>query len=122
MYASTRRALTEREEGQAQWRRWKAEDYPEDARNAAAASALDSLARYVESWSEDDRRLRDWSEIMVEDCVSLCEEASWMLGRFGFHPSKVVNRDEFLRELLELNVKWEREHDIDGMPKQISLV
>ena len=33
---------------QADWRRQKAEEYPEDERNAQSAAALESLAEYVE--------------------------------------------------------------------------
>jgi len=34
---------------QAEWRRGKAEEYPDDERNAQSAEALESLAEYVES-------------------------------------------------------------------------
>ena len=34
---------------QARWRREKAEEYPDDERNAQSAAALESLAEYVNS-------------------------------------------------------------------------
>lgn len=103
MFGSTQEALVETIEGQAIWRYSVAERFPEDERNLASAQALNKLAQYVEAWSSDDPRLRDWADTMIDgddDLISLEEEANRLLGRHGFGPS--MEQDEMLREVLRL--------------------
>lgn len=74
-------------EGQANWRSWKAEEYPNDDRNASSASALTQLAAYVLSLPDDDPTLvcyRTATDGYSTEFGSLGEESGRVGGRIGF--------------------------------------
>jgi hypothetical protein len=55
--AGTAELIADYIEDQARWRDQKAVEYPEDARNEAAAEGLRKLAEYVRGLPDDDQRL-----------------------------------------------------------------
>lgn len=70
---------------QAEWRRQKAEEYPDDARNARSAEALDSLAEYMES-GEADRLVECLTPHLSSEGFSLGgEETHREVARYGFN-------------------------------------
>lgn len=87
---------------QASWRARKAEEFPDDPRNAAAAELLNKLAAQVE-WRLFDRELlRKYSHLAgtQETSLDVVEEEQELIRAVGFHffPDTV---DEFLEELIE---------------------
>ncbi len=62
-------ALADKIEEQAIWREVKAEEYPDDPRNARAAECLHQLAAYVRSLPADDARIQYLAAISVGDDV-----------------------------------------------------
>lgn len=87
---------------QADWRARKAEEFPDDPRNAAAAELLGKLAAQVESRAFDRELLRKYSHIADAQDTSpdVVEEEQELIREVGFHffPDSV---DEFLKELIE---------------------
>lgn len=67
-----RNALAATLEANAQWRERKAEEYPEDDRNAKWAERLHRVADYVVKLSEDDARLVDMARAEIRH-----GEAAW---------------------------------------------
>jgi hypothetical protein len=102
-----RDAIVEYLRGQASWRAWKAEEYPEDARNARSAEHLTALAEYVQQLPDNDENLRKL-EVAVVDAVDVWmpgERAAWLVSRFGFDaPVPVEDFGEFLAELAETEI------------------
>ncbi len=85
---------------QARWRAMKADEYPEDARNAASSFALYRLADHVARLPEDDPRLirmdaQDWPDL---DVFAPGERAGAIIGRVGFS-SRPLPLDALDREL-----------------------
>lgn len=68
---------------QADWRRQKAGEYPDDARNARSAEALDSLAEYVES-GEADRLVEGLTPHLFVGMSLGGEETHRAVVRYGF--------------------------------------
>lgn len=95
---------------QALWRARKAEEYPDDQRNAAAAELLNKLAAQVELRLFNRGLLDKYSRIaeIEETSVNVVEDEQELLREVGFHffPNTV---DEFLEELIERIVRraWE---------------
>ena len=87
---------------QALWRARKAEEYPDDQRNAAATELLNKLAVQVELRLFNRDLLDRYSRIaeMEETSVNVVEEEQQLIREVGFHffPDTV---DEFLEELIE---------------------
>jgi hypothetical protein len=115
--AGIRTMLAECLRGQAAWREGKAAEYPDDRRNAASADALRRLAEHVEALPEGDANLAVLSALHEPyhlDVFSPGEEASYMLGRFGFDGAP-GDFDHFLGQLVEAEAgdSVEREHE-DG--------
>jgi hypothetical protein len=82
--------IKENIEGTAEWRRRKAEEFPDDARNLKAAEELDRLAEEVGKLegSELYRRIDAMIELAGDtnvDLVTLCERESEELRHIGFH-------------------------------------
>jgi hypothetical protein len=84
----------------ARWRELKAEEYPEDERNAQSAAALHSLAEYVAH--EDAADLVAALEPFVYDGPSLGgEQTSRVVSRYGYgyNAATTMQHREFLEEL-----------------------
>lgn len=109
-----RKGLAEALRGQAQWRAWKAEEYPEDDRNLWWSQSLTDAADYVESMFDDDPRLIQIAAINMtgDDEVWLGEEASRFASRCDTNP------DDFLTELTSVMLKdhaeWLAEYACEG--------
>jgi len=92
-------SLSDHFRSQADWRQRKAEEYPEDKRNAQSAAALYSLAEYVESedGSKDAEALLPH---LFEGLTLGGEETNRVVSRYGFGHSvhDLVHR-EFLEAL-----------------------
>ncbi len=96
---------------QADWRRQKAEEYPEDERNAQSATALDALADYVDEGAPD---CGPWTLSLLEEQVEvssagtgvpmLGEQASRVISRYGFGYRAVSpwQHAEFLDDLVSI--------------------
>jgi hypothetical protein len=74
---------------QAEWRDRKAEEYPDDHRNAQSAAGLRELAAYVAMLPDDDERLRMLAALDPLEGDNLVpfmpgEEAGRMASRFRF--------------------------------------
>lgn len=87
---------------QALWRARKAEDYPDDQRNAAAAELLNKLAAQVELRLFNRDLLDKYSRLaeIEETSVNVVEEEHQLIREVGFRffPDNV---DGFLEELIE---------------------
>jgi len=102
---------------QARWRREKADEYPDDERNAQSAAALDSLAKYVEQedaaplvaalqpyWIADDSS-RGYAVPGGDGFVSSLggEEAARAVSRYGFgYAATPQHHVAFLEKLVAL--------------------
>lgn len=121
--AHTIMSLSDYFRSQADWRRQKAEEYPEDARNLQSARALDSLAEYVERHAPHAS-----AGAIVEALTPHIhhrgfglggEETHRVVARYGFgrSPKTPAHHQEFLEELqalcLEDAYEFAREHGID---------
>jgi hypothetical protein len=71
---------------QADWRDYKAEEYPDDERNGKAAQLLRDTAARVVELPDDHTLIRRTNEYVGDDDIefSLGEEASGLLDRVGF--------------------------------------
>jgi len=92
-------------ENSARWRSAKAAEYPDDARNARAASALAAAAREVAALPADDARLdrlaRFFASVDDDAVGAYVEEQSRIIGRHGFDVPEATT-DELLASLLSL--------------------
>ncbi len=92
-------------EGSADWRRQKAEEHPDDARNAQSAAALERAAAEVAKLPDDDPRLLRLAQILSTDDDDLrgdyLDEESRLLSRHGFGTPKPATTDELLADLVE---------------------
>jgi hypothetical protein len=104
-----RRALAEAIKGEAEWRRKKADEYPDDRRNTQAANGLEELAAYVLTLPEDDPRLRDLTALAGgKDVFVFGQQASQTLSRFRF-----AGPGEEFDDFLEYLVSVAAEDEID---------
>lgn len=105
-------------EQQAWWRAQKAEEYPEDERNARCAKGLTELAVYVRGLPEDDARLErievEYAPPSGTDVFETGETASMLISRFRFN----IPNETFAGLLARLpqaladdREAWEREAD-----------
>jgi hypothetical protein len=73
----------------AEWRRQKADEFPDDDRNLQAAVLLEELAKQIEPLSRgklDKRLVSAWNAAEKKDHGgNLCEEESQLLREVGFH-------------------------------------
>lgn len=89
-------------EGQAEWRDHKAEEFPDDYRNAAAASALRELAEWIRDNPEHPSvqavmAVQEASALDLENPTG--EHTSRMLSRYGYDPRDAEDPSTFLRGL-----------------------
>lgn len=80
-------ALAEFVRDQASWRRTQTQRFPDDARNAQSADALEQLAMHVEALPDTDRHLIELVELDAFDDAShftADEEARRAIARWGF--------------------------------------
>jgi hypothetical protein len=80
-------ALAEFVRDQASWRRTQAQRFPDDARNAQSADALEQLAMHVEALPDSNRHLIELVELNAFDDASHFtggEEARRAIARWGF--------------------------------------
>jgi hypothetical protein len=80
-------ALAEFVRDQASWRRTQAQRFPDDARNAQSADALEQLAMHVEALPDTDRHLIELIELDAFDDASYFtggDEARRAIARWGF--------------------------------------
>jgi hypothetical protein len=93
-------------QAQAEWRRAKAEEYPDDERNARSVAELEELAFHVMDLEKaGDARVRYLTEYHLAEGVSLGgEETRRELSRWGFHHQAVTEgaRDQFVSQLCAL--------------------
>ena len=82
-------------ENTAEWRRKKAEEHPDDTRNAEAAELLDKLTNTIDA--VDPAVLSAYHELF--DDYPDSEEHSEMLLRIGFH-SWPATAEEFCRDYI----------------------
>jgi hypothetical protein len=91
---------------QAAWRRAKAEEYPEDERNARSVAELEALASHVlELEKAGDARVRYLTEYHLDEGGHLGgEETRRDLSRWGFHDQTITEeaRDQFVSQLCAL--------------------
>jgi hypothetical protein len=95
MEIDPRDELKEEFERQAEWRRQKASEYPDDSRNLEAAQLFDKLAATVND--VDLAVLRAWRELF-EDLPD-SEEYNEMMRQVGFHIFPET-ADEFVRRFI----------------------
>jgi len=99
--------LVEYLEQQADWRERKAEEYPEDARNASAAHGLHELAEYVAALPATDARLArlfaeyDGYDVAGDplDEFAVGAEAAALVSRFRFDDPPTESCAAFLDRL-----------------------
>lgn len=89
-------------EGSAQWRRRKAEEYPEDARNERSAGALDRLAERLAALPSEHRAFRDLAQVWYGSGLSATEAQSQYVGRYGFDGEQDAEPEAFLDGLREV--------------------
>ena len=84
--------IVEQIESTAEWRRMKAEEFPDDYRNLEAASELDRLAKEINDQSDMDRRFEALDTIVEENRLDdsglrMTEWLSEELRAIGFRTS-----------------------------------
>ncbi len=100
-------------QGQADWRTRKAEEYPEDERNARCSVALSRLAESVEAISDDHplfQRLERLANTLSDDEIYQkleYGEENRLIRRYGFDSPADDGSDpeRFLTEVIEIYVK-----------------
>jgi hypothetical protein len=97
-----REQLTSSLESSAAWRAAKANEFPDDERNAESAAALTVAAQEVAALPDDDPRLLRLASIYAahHDLVICVEEESCVIGRHGFD-SPEATTDELLNALVK---------------------
>ena len=82
------------------WRSQKAEEYPDDQRNAASAEALRALLAYVDQLSNDHPiigALALYSECDEDDGLEAADMQNALLSRYGFDGEE--DPEQFLQNL-----------------------
>ncbi len=84
---------------QAEWRRGKAEQYPDDDRNIAAAEALERLATTVKDVKDDFAMA--YAELFADDDDNfrICELEGEMLKAVGFH-NHWDTAEDFIKDII----------------------
>jgi hypothetical protein len=106
--ANTREYLVTAFEDSANWRGLKADEYPDDTRNAASRVALEVAARDVATLPDDDPRLVLIASFHEEAARSENRhayfteytEADRLIGRHGFGPGSTQTTAELLAVLV----------------------
>lgn len=77
--------LTEALENEARWRDVKADEFPDDPRNAQSAAAIRTLAAYVGSLGDDDYRIDALRYLTYLDRVDVPMWGESIINRLGFN-------------------------------------
>lgn len=99
--SSLRDSLALAVENTAAWRAEKAEEYPEDRRNARSAAALRDLAAGVSELPDDSPSLRRLWDLQqrLEGEPALAEAENLVLGRYGFDaPEPTPDAEAFVAQ------------------------
>jgi TIR domain len=102
-------------EGSAYWRRQKAEEYPEDARNARSADALERLSESLAALPSEHQRFRDLAPVSFDIGESAIEAESRFIGRYGFDWEEDADPEAFLNRLREVLLE---EKQIEHLPSR----
>ena len=101
-FTAAREWLQSTLEGSAEWRARKAEEYPDDQRNASSAAALAQAAQDVAAMADDDPRLSSLGrlyEISDDEAMSdYATEENLHISRHGFD-NPAATTDELLGAL-----------------------
>ncbi|MGI8411454.1 MAG: hypothetical protein ACR2QA_02970 [Solirubrobacteraceae bacterium] len=102
-------------ESQASWRDQKAEEYPDDFRNARAADGLKQLAEYVRRLPDNDPRVQSLNPIAVQptggDVFSPGAETDRLISRFCFDNDGTPPTDDQCSSFFDdVTEQAEREH------------
>jgi hypothetical protein len=96
--------------GISRWRRARYNDDLRDRRNLRAADALEELAEYIETLTNDDPRIARLGEIAMDgEMFAPGQQASYEIGLFRFH-TESATIDGFLEKIVELAEADRREH------------
>lgn len=103
-------------EAQADWRAYKAQEYPEDPRNEAAARTLRALASHVRALDPTDPRLDRLEQFDFDtDFLTFGPEASTALSRVGLFPLEDFDLDGTLTWIIEMaEEELAREEALNG--------
>jgi hypothetical protein len=105
-------ALAEFVRERASWRRTQAQRFPDDARNAESADALEQLAMHVEALPDTDRSLVELIELDAfddQDRFIASEEARRTIARWGFGDATSHMRPrDLLRDLVAITHRARR--------------
>jgi len=116
---TTQALLGEYFEEQARWRDRKADEYPDDDRNAQSAAALRDLAAYARALPDDDRTIRRITRALrpAGELVP-GEESAQFASRFGFGYTPASLGGELARfaDLLEVEA---RQTDHDALSEKV---
>jgi hypothetical protein len=98
----TQECLAEIFRDQARWRQTKAEEYPDDYRNAQSASALNSLANYVLEC--DPTEVEDAHDFLFNGVHFAGEQTGHAVSRYGFGYNALTDsqHSEFIKELIQV--------------------
>lgn len=92
-------------ESSAQWRAEKAEQYPDDSRNARSSHALKKLAEKMHALPADDEYVLAYEAVMArmddDDLYRVSEHESQFIGRYGFDYPQDGDPSDFLGALTE---------------------
>jgi predicted P-loop ATPase/GTPase len=98
---------------EAEWRREKAIEHPDDERNVDAAQLLDELARTVDD--VDDDLLEAFENMFAEsDSYRAVELLGQALRDVGFS-SAPSNASEFVRDFIEEAARWQPDDSLLSM-------
>ena len=104
MPATVREWLVQSLESSADWRERKAEEYPDDARNATCAAALAQAAREVAALPDDDPRLVTLERLPHDEEAwgSYSEVENLIIARHGFDSAGATTDDHLTGSLTRL--------------------
>ena len=103
---SIKASLSQFLEEQADWRSLKADEHPDDERNAETETAIRRLTRFIRSLHDDDPRLVALGAVQARfgtDVYLASEGGSWMLSRFGGF-DRWSSEDAFLRAFVDVEI------------------
>ena len=104
-----RAALVEFLRGQGEWRTARAQQWPEDPRNARSAEALNELVSWIIELPDSDQRLQQLATYYVDDnyFFPVGDKSILLASRYGFAfpPSPDRFIEAFLSVLLDENTR-----------------
>jgi hypothetical protein len=108
----TRAAFADFLREQAEWRRARADEWPEDPRNRRSSEALNELASWVMTLPNDDERLQHIADCFPEEppFLPVGDDVARFAARYGF--SFPADPDRFLNSFVALTDEIEaRRHE-----------